>query len=332
MVTNTKVLIVEQGGVDLEEACEYELKGTNLEFETPVGWTATDLHNAILESITKLDINGRVEVATDPAADYIIFYDATDGLNKKRLISSLKTDVSLNNVDNTSDVDKPVSTAQQTALNLKYDNTNPSSYLNETSHDALAADNPHSVTKTQVGLSNVPNTDFTAAVGLNTAKVSADGSIDTHSDVDVTTSTPNIGDRLIWDGSNFVPDPCGVVDLEATNAVTTTRTANTYALMSGMTLTPPAGTYRVFFFGSVANSDGTSINSYAVFSAGTIVSDSERDFTLADKKQSDMGVPVGTTAKVTVNGSQAIEIQWKEDGNGTLSSFKRSLVLHKVVS
>lgn len=30
--------------------------------------------------------------------------------------------------------------------------------------------NPHSVTKTQVGLSNVPNTDFTAAVAANTAK------------------------------------------------------------------------------------------------------------------------------------------------------------------
>lgn len=34
--------------------------------------------------------------------------------------------------------------------------------------------NPHSVTKAQVGLSNVPNTDFTAAVAANTAKVSFD--------------------------------------------------------------------------------------------------------------------------------------------------------------
>ena len=31
--------------------------------------------------------------------------------------------------------------------------------------------NPHSTTKAQVGLANVPNTDFTAAVALNTAKV-----------------------------------------------------------------------------------------------------------------------------------------------------------------
>ena len=43
------------------------------------------------------------------------------------------------------------------------------------------------------------------AIGLNTAKVSADGSIDTHSDVDVTTSTPVVGDLLRFDGSNWVP-------------------------------------------------------------------------------------------------------------------------------
>lgn len=44
-----------------------------------------------------------------------------------------------------------------------------------------------------------------AAIALNTAKTSADGSIDTHSDVDISTSPPVVGDQLEWDGSNFVP-------------------------------------------------------------------------------------------------------------------------------
>lgn len=39
--------------------------------------------------------------------------------------------------------------------------------------------NPHSVTKAQVGLSNVPNTDFTAAVAANTAKISFDSASST---------------------------------------------------------------------------------------------------------------------------------------------------------
>jgi hypothetical protein len=44
--------------------------------------------------------------------------------------------------------------------------------------------NPHNVTKTQVGLSNVPNTDFTSAVAANTAKVG----ITTQQASDITTN------------------------------------------------------------------------------------------------------------------------------------------------
>ena len=60
-----------------------------------------------------------------------------------------KGDVGLSNVDNTSDVNKPVSTAQQTAISGVQDNL-----------DDHIADitNPHEVTKSQVGLSNVDNT------------------------------------------------------------------------------------------------------------------------------------------------------------------------------
>ena len=44
---------------------------------------------------------------------------------------------------------------------------------NSVSHIANTS-NPHGVTKAQVGLSNVPNTDFTADVAANTAKISFD--------------------------------------------------------------------------------------------------------------------------------------------------------------
>lgn len=65
--------------------------------------------------------------------------------------STSKADVGLSNVDNTSDAGKPVSTAQQTALNLKADSSTLSSHTGNTS-------NPHTVTKTQVGLGNADNT------------------------------------------------------------------------------------------------------------------------------------------------------------------------------
>lgn len=62
-----------------------------------------------------------------------------------------KAQVGLGNVNNTSDTNKPISTATQTALNAK---ANQSSLTSHTSN----VSNPHTVTKTQVGLGNVDNT------------------------------------------------------------------------------------------------------------------------------------------------------------------------------
>ena len=62
-----------------------------------------------------------------------------------------KTQVGLGNVDNTSDLSKPISTATQEALDLK------AAAADLTAHTGNVS-NPHKVTKAQVGLSNVDNT------------------------------------------------------------------------------------------------------------------------------------------------------------------------------
>jgi hypothetical protein len=102
--------------------------------------------------------------------------------------SVTKTQVGLGNVDNTSDADKPISTATSTALGGKADtsHTHTKSNISDFTHTHIEADitdlqdysltshnhdaayaplshatdtnNPHSVTKTQVGLGNVDNT------------------------------------------------------------------------------------------------------------------------------------------------------------------------------
>ena len=67
-----------------------------------------------------------------------------------------KSQVGLGNVDNTSDLNKPISTAQQSALDtITLDLSSLSTSL--TTHTSDEA-NPHNVTKTQVGLGNVDNT------------------------------------------------------------------------------------------------------------------------------------------------------------------------------
>jgi hypothetical protein len=67
------------------------------------GWELDELHD--------VDI-------TSPATNHVLYY-AADGLWKNKALA--KGDVGLGNVDNTSDANKPVSTATQTALNAKED-------------------------------------------------------------------------------------------------------------------------------------------------------------------------------------------------------------------
>ena len=62
-----------------------------------------------------------------------------------------KAQLGLGNVDNTSDSDKPISTATQKALDEKAEKTELSRHIADKS-------NPHGVTKAQVGLENVDNT------------------------------------------------------------------------------------------------------------------------------------------------------------------------------
>ena len=62
-----------------------------------------------------------------------------------------KADVGLGSVDNTSDADKPVSTAQAKAIAAKADASDLTAHKGNTS-------NPHNVTKDQVGLGSVDNT------------------------------------------------------------------------------------------------------------------------------------------------------------------------------
>lgn len=69
-----------------------------------------------------------VDVLTNtPTNNQALVYESSSSLWKNKTID--KTFVGLSNVDNTSDANKPVSTAQATAIGLKYDATNPSGFI-----------------------------------------------------------------------------------------------------------------------------------------------------------------------------------------------------------
>lgn len=90
--------------------------------------------------------------------------------NQNNPHSVTKSQVGLSNVDNTSDINKPVSNAQKAAIDAVSNRVNSlTTELNNTNNDVSAVSselsthtrntsNPHSVTKSQVGLGNVDNT------------------------------------------------------------------------------------------------------------------------------------------------------------------------------
>ena len=108
--------------------------GANETFTVTIGADVfdktSDNSDNITEGTTKLLLTPAERIKISNALTSIVGsnhsdLNLNDGTNPH---GTTKTDVGLGNVDNTSDANKPVSTAQQTALNLKYDATNPNGF------------------------------------------------------------------------------------------------------------------------------------------------------------------------------------------------------------
>lgn len=90
--------------------------------------TSTQIAN---NAVTSAKINNNVVTnakLTDMPADTIKGRLATTGDPTDLTVLQVRTLLSIDQVDNTSDLNKPISTATQTALNLKYDASNPNGY------------------------------------------------------------------------------------------------------------------------------------------------------------------------------------------------------------
>ncbi len=124
----------------------------------------------------------------------------------------------------------------------------------------------------------------------------------------------------------------GIYTVTAKSTSTVTNTSGTDSLLSGMTLTPIAGTYLAVFVGTIqqANAgqsvttsfyvngtqDANSVVDAAPFAGGTLTAGS------ASVPWITMGGPY------TVNGSQVIQLEWHVSG-GTATAQQRQLFLIK---
>lgn len=126
---------------------------------------------SIAESAGKINaitVNGTAQTVEDKTAKIIVN----------------KSTVGLGNVDNTSDKDKPISTAQATAIaDAKKAGTDAQTNLTAHINDK---ENPHEVTKVQVGLGNVNNTSDANKPISTATQTALNGKLDKTAVVDVT--------------------------------------------------------------------------------------------------------------------------------------------------
>jgi len=120
--------------------------------------------------------------------------------------------------------------------------------------------------------------------------------------------------------------PTAPLSNTATATATITTTSTTDVLATGMTLTPAAGTYMVWFTTSASNATSNNIVYLSIYSGGTQVAASERR--ISTKSAGDIA-GIACTARVTVNGAQTIEGRWRVGGS-TGSMHQRALAIIKV--
>lgn len=114
-----------------------------------------------------------------PSANDVLYYDGSTSLWKNKALS--KSDVGLSNVDNTSDANKPVSSAQQTAIDAKVTAnaaitgatktkiTYDSKGLVTAGADLSASDLPTGIDAAKIGSGVVSNTEFSYLDGVTSA-------------------------------------------------------------------------------------------------------------------------------------------------------------------
>ena len=129
-------------------------------------------NNKYTSTYTGTEIDEAVASAMDIAEKLPILQSTVNAHieNENNPHNVTKAQVGLGNVDNTSDADKPISTATQAALDTI--NGNVTAVTDDLADHMADEGNPHNVTKAQVGLSNVDNTSD-AAKPVSTATQTA---------------------------------------------------------------------------------------------------------------------------------------------------------------
>ena len=108
-------------------------------------------------------------------------------------------------------------------------------------------------------------------------------------------------------------------------------TSTTDVLVSGMTLTPGAGDYLIWFSGSLQNTTTNFHQRVSLYVNGAQVAHTQREI-FTEGSIPNTSFPIATHAYVTGLGAgQTIDVRWRTEG-GTATMHERTLVIQKLAS
>lgn len=117
---------------------------------------------------------------------------------------------------------------------------------------------------------------------------------------------------------------------------TTTTTSTTEVVIPDTTITPPSGTYLYTLSGYVAvktpilDNPTLATGFISMYKAVTKITHTERKIRAVVRGQ-DIYTPLAITAKVTVNGSEALDARWHITNNAsTLTIWNRAIQLVRI--
>ena len=112
------------------------------------------------------------------------------------------------------------------------------------------------------------------------------------------------------------------------STVVSSTTSATFATVAGMTTTPAAGIYKLDFTSAVTVSTAATNGDFGVFIAGVEQAQCRRSVSSSSTTAISSSVAISTI--ITVNGSQAVTVQFRENASGTVTANARELILTPV--
>lgn len=173
-----------------------------------------------------------------------------------------------------------------------------------------------------------------SATPVTTATFKQNADIDIAGAINVGTTSDTTDGNIRYNGTEYQVREAGVWNvisnavtyLSATSVLTTTSA--TFATVGTMTTTPAAGTYKVDFT-CAASIDADSNGDFGLFIAASEQASTRRNIgsVVSGGSTGTVAGCIAISTVITVNGSQVVDIRYRENSGGTLTVNAREMIL-----